>query len=228
MENILFFLDASKKIGASPKGDLFIPLDLFELKNINKVIDGLIAFADAASKRLSPDLIFDLDSMGEFSFSQTEMYNVAARLADDKGRSDKLVHGEEYYDDEEITKGEEEEEEEEHVETVSEQVENAIQASKAVITEKSDTILQLEQVIQASKDELIREDKLEESSPNKVSSPPQQQQQESNLKPFKKKSESEIFDISKSKRESKSQEEFDLSSYKKQEELNLTPYKKKN
>ncbi len=65
MENILFFLDACKKVGASPKGDLFIPLDLFELKNINKVIDGLIAFAEAATKRLPRELAFDLEAMGK-------------------------------------------------------------------------------------------------------------------------------------------------------------------
>jgi hypothetical protein len=62
MENILFFLDACKKMSVAPKGDLFIPLDLFELKNINKVIDGLIAFAETASKRLEPHLKFTGES----------------------------------------------------------------------------------------------------------------------------------------------------------------------
>ncbi len=183
------------------------------------------------------------------------MYSVAVRLADDKGRSETLVHGEEYpkrkkrsariqlknqkkkrcfwilalrslyiycvryYDEEESMKGEEDEEEEESADTVAQQIEDAIKASEAVKTDKTETIIQLEQVLQAAKEEFSK--KKEE---------PKESDKKPEEKIPKKKSESDIFDLSKlreSKELARESKEFDLNAYKKGEELNLAPYKKK-
>jgi hypothetical protein len=107
MENILFFLDACKKLAVNPRGELFQPLDLFEMKNINKVMDCLVTFAEAASKRLPENLRYNAMMAEQFLFSELELNNVADQLEIDSSvleQGTQYVHGEEYEEWEESGK----------------------------------------------------------------------------------------------------------------------------
>lgn len=109
MENILFFLESCKKIQVNPKAELFQPLDLFEMKNISKVMDVLVAFAEAASKKLPENLAFNSTFAEQLVFSELELNNVADQLELDSNMDNPYIHGEEYWEETENLNIEEEE-----------------------------------------------------------------------------------------------------------------------
>lgn len=82
MENIWFFLEACTKIGVHPKQDLFVPTDLFESKNIGKVVDCMISLGQVASEKFPTVPKFSLHNVSEQDFSRTEIESVSDRLDD--------------------------------------------------------------------------------------------------------------------------------------------------
>jgi hypothetical protein len=88
MENIWFFLEATKKLGIDPRQDLFEPPDLFESKNIGKVVEGLVAFATVSTEKLAFTPRFAVTSLGKSEFSELEMNTLANKLEMDEKRGD--------------------------------------------------------------------------------------------------------------------------------------------
>ena len=80
MENILFFLDSFKKLSANPRVELFSPLDLFEMKNVTKVIDSLVTFAEFASTKLPEGLKFKELGPDDLIFSPREVKNFGGKF----------------------------------------------------------------------------------------------------------------------------------------------------
>eukprot|EP01114_Cavostelium_apophysatum_P019473 TRINITY_DN6291_c0_g1_i2.p1 TRINITY_DN6291_c0_g1~~TRINITY_DN6291_c0_g1_i2.p1 ORF type:complete len:499 (+),score=164.68 TRINITY_DN6291_c0_g1_i2:111-1607(+) len=89
MENIWFFLEACRSLGIHTKTDLFLPTDLFEAKNINKVVETLFMFAEQVSAQF-PDFqpSFKHVESGTHEFSDLQMNSFADKLERDaKGDS---------------------------------------------------------------------------------------------------------------------------------------------
>jgi len=71
------------------KGNLFAPPDLYENKNLIKVIDVVVQVAEIASTNYKIQPTFILPKIGSIVFSEEEMANTANKIATDKERDEK-------------------------------------------------------------------------------------------------------------------------------------------
>mmetsp|Transcript_24220 Transcript_24220/g.33960 ORF Transcript_24220/g.33960 Transcript_24220/m.33960 type:complete len:719 (-) Transcript_24220:67-2223(-) len=88
MENHLFFLEALKQLGLEKQGELFSPTDLFEFKNINKVVDVLITLGEVATNEWKFVPAFKRIKLGQLTFSNEEMDEVVVQLEKDSNQDE--------------------------------------------------------------------------------------------------------------------------------------------